>query len=83
MYPGWAAAAVADRISDQVLKELLQLEFVDAYARKIRAGNLGACFVDRAFQVRKRLLKNVARFQIFFWLIFRGGYLRVRPEVRQ
>lgn len=83
MNPGRIAATVTDRVSDQVLKELLQLKFVDTYAREGCAGNLGASFEDRSLQVRKRFLEDVARFQVFCGLIFFGRYLRIRSQVAQ
>ena len=54
------AASVAYRITDQILKDLLQLKIVKADARKGGAGNTGSAFFNRGLKTCKRFIQAVS-----------------------
>ena len=59
------AGPVADRVGDQVLKNLLQMEFVDVNAGKSGAADGSAAVFDGGLKVCQRLVQDLIGVDIF------------------
>src|ERR1700722_18154987 len=72
MNPGRLAASVADRVADQVLKNLFQLKLVHAHAGKSGARNGGVVVFDERLKRCQRVVQHLAGFDIFGRLLPRA-----------